>query len=89
MDDPRYAAPAPESLISIELDGLVALYDRASAMTHVLAEPAPEILAALAPAPLTAAQLLGALDLADNLETRPALLARLEELEASGLVRQL
>ncbi len=88
MDDPRFAVSASDTLISVDLDGLVALYDRASAMTHVLAEPAPEILAALGPAPLTARQLLDALDLPDDIETRPALLARLAELETSGLVRR-
>jgi PqqD family protein of HPr-rel-A system len=88
MDDPRFAAPAPDTLIAVQLDGLVALYDRASAMTHVLAEPAPEILEALGPVPLTATELLTALDLPDDTETRPALLARLEELEVSGLVRR-
>ncbi len=89
MDDPCFAVPAPDTLISVELDGLVALYDRASAMTHVLAEPAPEIVSALAAAPLKAAQLLTALDLPDDADTRPAVLARLAELEASGLVRRI
>jgi PqqD family protein of HPr-rel-A system len=88
MDDPRFAAPAPDTLISVELDGLVALYDRASAMTHVLAEPVPEILEALGPSALTATQLLAALDLPDDEDTRPVLLARLDELEVSGLVRR-
>jgi DNA-binding transcriptional ArsR family regulator len=55
-------------------------------MTHIVAEPAPEILDALAAAPLTAAELLTALGLSDDLETRPALMARIEELEAGGLV---
>ena len=88
MNDPAFAAPAADTLISVELDGLVAIYDRASAMTHILAEPAPQVLSALAPAPLTAPRLLAELDLPDDAETRPALLARLAELEASGLVKR-
>ena len=88
MNEPAFAAPAADTLISVELDGLVAIYDRSSAMTHILAEPAPQILSALAPAPLTAPQLLTALDVPDNAETRPAVLARLAELEGSGLVRR-
>ena len=55
-------------------------------MTHIVAEPVPEILAALAAAPLTAAELLSALGLKDDAEIRPALMARIEELEAGGLV---
>ena len=89
MIDPVFAAPAADTLISVELDGLIALYDRASAMTHILAEPAPQILAALGLSPLSAPHLLAALDLPDDAETRPALLARLAELEASGLVRRI
>jgi hypothetical protein len=55
-------------------------------MTHIVAEPVPEILAALAAAPLTVAELLSTLGLMDDAETRPALMARIEELEAGGLI---
>jgi hypothetical protein len=55
-------------------------------MTHIVAEPVPEILAALAAAPLTVAELLRALELINDAETRLALMARIEELEAGGLI---
>jgi PqqD family protein of HPr-rel-A system len=84
--EPRYAAPPAECLISVPLDGITALYHRSSAMTHIIAEPAPEILAALAAAPLTAAELLRDLGLGEDDQIRAALTARLDELEAGGLV---
>lgn len=84
--EPCFAAPAADCLISVPLDGIVALYHRRSTMTHIVAEPVPEILAALAGAPLTTAGLLAALGLDDSPETRTSLLARLDELEASGLI---
>ena len=81
------AAPAAALLIE-PLDVLTAVFHRASGITHLLAEPAPEILAALADGPLTADALLdrlvGAFDIADaDLTT---LAARLAELAAAGLV---
>jgi PqqD family protein of HPr-rel-A system len=79
-----YYAPANDCLIFVPLDGLTALYHRPSAMTHVLLEPAPEIIAALAPAPLTISALCAALEL--DRTAIPILEERLAELEASGLV---
>ncbi len=84
MADPLYSAPSPDTLIAVPLDGLTALYHRTSAMTHVLVEPAPEILTALQGSAMTADDLLSALDLAPS--DGPALRERLNELEALGLV---
>lgn len=71
------------------MDGLSLVYHRASGITHVLASPAPEILAALA-APLSLDDLLARLgadfDLIDG--GREALVARLDELVAAGLVER-
>ncbi len=86
MAEARFVAAAADCLISVPLDGITALYHRSSAMTHIIAEPAPEIIAALAAGPLSASELLAALDLPDDAETRPALMARIEELEAGGLI---
>ncbi len=86
MAEPRFTAPPADCLISVRLDGITALYHRSSGMTHIVAEPVPEILAALAAAPLTAGELLLALGLDDDSETRPALMARIDELEGGGLV---
>jgi PqqD family protein of HPr-rel-A system len=84
----RYRAPAPESLLSADLDAFTALFHRPSGITHLLASPAPEILATLADAPLDLDALLARLeadyDMADA--DRDALAARLDELVVAGLV---
>lgn len=86
MEAFTYAACQPFKLVT--LDGLSAIYHRASGATHVVAEPVPQILEALGQDALTLAQLLARLgaayDLADADEG--ALTARLDELTALGLV---
>ena len=83
----RFLAADPAALRVVALDELTLVYHRASGITHVLAPPAPEILAALA-APRTLDDLLARLsvdfDLLDG--GREALAARLDELIAAGLV---
>ncbi len=75
---------------SVTLDGLSAIYHRASGATHVVAEPVPQILEAFGRDQLTLAELLARLgtdyDLADDVED--ALIARLDELVTLGLVAQ-
>ena len=84
----QYRALTAESFAAVDLDPFVALYDRRSGMTHLLAEPAPQLLALLADAPLTAdvlrERLAEAFDLPDL--TDAALAARLDELVAAGLL---
>ena len=84
----RYRAPADAALLTAELDAFTAVFHRPSGITHLLVSPAPEILAALADAPLDLDTLLAQLgarfDLADA--SRDALVARLDELVAAGLV---
>jgi PqqD family protein of HPr-rel-A system len=86
MNAPLYAASLPFK--SVALDGLSAIFHRASGATHVVAEPVPQILEALGADTLTLAALLARLsaayDLADDIEA--ALLDRLDELIALGLV---
>ena len=83
----RFLAADPATLRVVALDELTLVYHRASGITHVLAPPAPEILAALA-APMALDDLLARLsvdfDLLDG--GREALAARLDELIAAGLV---
>jgi PqqD family protein of HPr-rel-A system len=87
MADISWRAADPASLIAVPIDGLTALYHRPSGQTHLLAEPVPEILAALSGRALTLPDLRAALAAAHDLEgDDEALLARLEELVASGLV---
>jgi PqqD family protein of HPr-rel-A system len=84
----RYRAAPAGALRAVELDGLTILYHRASGITHVVAPPVPEILAALAGEGLTLEALLAALarDYALVDADAAALAARLEELVAAGLV---
>lgn len=74
----------------VALGALILLYHRRSGLTHFLAPPAPQILEALAERPASAEELLARLsehyDLGADAET--ALAARLDELEAAGLVRR-
>lgn len=83
----RWRAAAAGALVLVPLDALTIAYDRRSGITHVLAPPAPEILAALAE-PLSVAELHGRLaetfDLVAGEEA--ALDARLAELAAAGLI---
>jgi len=77
-----------ESLRIVHLDAFTAIYHRASGITHLLASPAPEILATLGEAGLSradlAAKLAAQYDMADF--DAAALAERLDELVVSGLV---
>ena len=83
-----YRADPPEGLRIVPLDSLTAVYHRASGQTHVVAEPVPEILAALGTGSADVPELVARLGLDDNGETRALLYERLEELVATGLVAQ-
>ena len=76
-----------------QLDTLSAIYHRRAGVTHLIVEPVPEILAALTEAPATITQLIAILvadyGLEQNAESVAALQARLDELEAIGLVWRL
>ena len=84
----RFRAPSPDALIAAPLDEFTAVFHRPSGITHLLTSPAPEILAALADAPLSIDALLAALQDAYALADadREALAARIDELVAAGLV---
>ncbi len=83
----RYIADAQEAVTVVELDGLSALFHAPSGITHIVAPPAPEILAALREGPADAAELLRRLRRHYEIEG-DALEARLEELAQAGLVRR-
>ena len=88
MAGPTYIADDPRHVRQIELDGLAALFHRPSGMTHILAPPAPQILASLAtPGDVTTltSRIAETFDLEGGDE---ALAARLAELEAAGLIRR-
>jgi PqqD family protein of HPr-rel-A system len=85
----RYAADRPETLRTVELEGLTLLYHRPSGLTHFLAPPAPQILEALAAGPASAAEIAKSIGERFEIESddpAAAIAARLAELEAAGLV---
>ena len=91
MAGPRYFADPPEDVRIVALDGLSVLYHAPSGMTHIVASPAPEILAALQAGPADAAELLARLAATFDLGAANAaeiVGLRLAELEQAGLVRR-
>jgi PqqD family protein of HPr-rel-A system len=87
---PRYIADDEGSVRSVALDGLCVLFHAPSGTTHIVAPPAPEILAALREGPADAAGLLQRLRARFAVEEdgADALAARLAELDDAGLVRR-
>ncbi len=88
MHQAIFHGPPKDGLLVAPLDEFTAVYHRASGITHLLTEPAPQILAVLGEGALSLDALLDRLgrdyDLTDG--TREALAARLDELIESGLV---
>ena len=85
----RYAADPPGTLRTVELEGLTLLYHRRSGLTHILAPPAPQILAALAGGAASAEEIVARIGAEFEVEAddpAAAIAARLAELEAAGLV---
>jgi PqqD family protein of HPr-rel-A system len=88
---PIYIADPEKDVQEVVLDGLSALFHRPSGMTHIVAPPAPEILAALREGPADAGELLVRLRAIYEFEDEAvadAVIARLDELEQAGLVRR-
>jgi len=90
MLGPFYAADPAEALRVVELDGLVAIFHAPSGTTHILAPPAPQILAALqagaAPPEEIFERIAADYEIGDG--DLGAIAARLAELEAAGLVHR-
>ena len=84
----RYRGPAADAWVPVELDPFTAVYHRTSGQTHLLAEPAPQLLATLTDRALTLAGLREELALAFDLPdvADDGLAARLGELVEAGLV---
>ena len=85
-------APPAGRLVVEPLDTLIAVFDRASGQTHLLAAPLPEILECLADGPVALDGLLDRLavrfDLSAEGDAAQVVAARLEELAALGLVER-
>jgi PqqD family protein of HPr-rel-A system len=86
----RFTTDPQQAFLISELDTLCAIYDRRSGVTHVVADPVPQILSALSGKTLDEDALLASLardfDVTDDADTRSALSARLDEMVAVGLV---
>ena len=84
----RYRGPAADAVVAIDLEPFTALFHRSSGQTHLLVEPAPQLLDALAGEALTLVEvrdrLLARFDLPDLSDD--GLTARLDELVEAGLV---
>jgi PqqD family protein of HPr-rel-A system len=86
-----YRADPPEARSLVALDALDLIYHRPSGMTHVVAEPVPQMLDALDDGPADAATLVARLAARHDFDVEgavDAIAARLEELEAIGLVQR-
>ena len=90
MAGSRYIADADILAATVEMEGLTLLFHAASGQTHILAPPAPQILAALAGEAGDEAEILGRIGRRFELRADDpgALAARLAELEAAGLVHR-
>ena len=88
---PVFAADPADAVRIVPLDGLVALFHLPSGTTHVVAPPAPQILEALHEGPGDARAILARIAARYEIEegeAGDAIEARLDELEAAGLVRR-
>lgn len=93
MTNPVYRASDPaDTAPPVLLDGFTLIYHRPSGQTHLLAEPAPEILAALAEGDADAVEIMkrlarehGILD--SEGDTEAVIAARMAELAELGLIR--
>jgi PqqD family protein of HPr-rel-A system len=86
-----HAEPADQLLVE-PLDAMTLIYQRRSGITHMVAEPVPEILAAMGEDAVTAAALVVMLskqfDLGTDEDAEAVVTARLEELTELGLVHR-
>lgn len=90
MADRIWRAAPPEALRIEPLGELTAIFDRRSMQTHLVTQPMPEILAAMASDPCSAAtvaeRLAATFDLDGRADTGALVTERLVELATLGLV---
>lgn len=87
----KYQAEPADQILVTPLDSLTLVYQRRSGITHIVAEPAPEILAAMGSDILTAdevAQRLAAEFDFDGTQALDIIASRLNELADLGLVER-
>ncbi len=87
-----YSAEPADQLLVEPLDAMTLIYQRRSGITHMVAEPVPQILAAMGGDVVTAEMLVATLsdqfDLGDSDDAIAVVTARLEELAELGLVHR-
>lgn len=87
-----YIAESADQLLVEPLDAITLIYHRRSGITHMVAEPVPEILTAMGNVAVTAAILVATLseqfDLGTDEDAEAVVTARLEELAELGLVHR-
>jgi PqqD family protein of HPr-rel-A system len=92
MAGPLYSADPDDLVRTVELDGLTAVFHVRSGATHILAPPAPQILDALASGPASVVTILSRMrkifEVEGGRDAAAIIRARLDELEAAGLVKR-
>ena len=88
MAGPTYITDNADARVTVALDGLSLVYHAPSGATHIVAPPAPEILAALGDGPADAVELLRRLHEKFEFDGDEVIHVRLGELEEAGLVRR-
>ena len=87
-----YTAESASQLWVEPLDAITLIYQRRSGITHMVAEPVPEILVAMGDEAVTAALLVAKLsdqfDLGTDEDAEAVVTARLEEMAELGLVHR-
>ncbi len=86
---PFYKAEPADQLLTVPLDAMTVIYQRRSGITHIVAEPVPEILAVMGVDVLDASGVAARLAAQFDFETEDAeavVASRLEELAMIGLV---
>lgn len=88
-----YQAELAEDRIILPLDQMTLIYQRRSGITHIVADPVPQILEAMgegiSDAALIAARMSAHYDLGEAAQARAVISARLTELAQLGLVEQM
>jgi PqqD family protein of HPr-rel-A system len=89
----HYRAEPAELRIILPFDEMTLIYQRRSGITHIVADPVPQILQAMGDsvcdAGLISARLSAHYDLGEAAQARSVISARLEELAGLGLVEKL
>ncbi len=89
---PAYLAEPAADRIVLPLDVMTLIYQRRSGITHIVADPVPQILSVMGDTPcdiaLVAARLSAQFDLGDAQDAKAVIVARLEELAELGLVER-